>query len=69
MNCYYGLIGNITHEIKGEFELGSQFHFTIEPQACLCIPKEDELDVYSSTQWIHNTQAAIAKVLGVKMNR
>nr|XP_014274699.1 xanthine dehydrogenase-like isoform X2 [Halyomorpha halys] len=60
--------GTITHKISGEFEMGSQFHFTLEPHVCFCIPKEDELDVYSSTQWMHNTQAAIAKVLGVKMN-
>ncbi|CAH1402822.1 unnamed protein product [Nezara viridula] len=60
---------NVTHQIRGEFEMGSQFHFTLEPQACFCNPKEDGLDVYSSTQWMHNTQSAIAKVLGIKMNR
>lgn len=62
----YGTGG--THKINGQFEIGSQFHFTMEPQTCLCIPIEDGMDVYSATQWMDMTQNAIAEMLGVTTN-
>ncbi|CAH1403041.1 unnamed protein product [Nezara viridula] len=60
--------GNITHKIIGEFEMGSQYHYTLELQTCVCIPKEEGLDLYPSSQWMHNVQAAVAKSLGIQMN-
>ncbi|RZF41173.1 hypothetical protein LSTR_LSTR016213, partial [Laodelphax striatellus] len=60
---------NIKHVIKGRMELGKQYHFTMEPQTCLCIPKEDGIEVISSTQWPHNVQSAVSVALGIPTNK
>lgn len=49
--------------------MGSQYHYTLELQTCVCIPKEEGLDLYPSSQWMHNVQGAVAKSLGIQMNR
>ncbi|XP_050093113.1 uncharacterized protein LOC126576069 [Anopheles aquasalis] len=49
--------------LRGTYMFGSQAHFTTEPQACLCIPTEDGLDVYSATQSSHLVQLAVSKAL------
>lgn len=59
----------MTHVIKGEIETGSQYHFTMEPQSCVCIPTEDGIDVYPASQWIDLAQTSIASCLGVPNNR
>ncbi|XP_076639451.1 xanthine dehydrogenase/oxidase isoform X2 [Colletes latitarsis] len=61
--------GNDTkHVVKGVFRCGSQYHFTMETQSCVCIPIEDGMDVYSSTQSMDLTQVSIAECLGIKNN-
>lgn len=49
--------------VKGEFVTRGQYHFHMETQTCLCIPKEDGMDVYSSTQSMDNVQASISAAL------
>ncbi|CAG7828319.1 unnamed protein product [Allacma fusca] len=54
--------------VQGEFKFGGQYHFHMETQVCLCVPKEDHLRVYSATQWIDLTQSAIASALAIPSN-
>lgn len=56
---------NTKHKISGRFEIGLQYHFTMETQTSLCIPIEDGMDVYSSTQWMDVTQMAISDMLNI----
>ncbi|XP_012221434.1 xanthine dehydrogenase/oxidase isoform X2 [Linepithema humile] len=59
---------NVKHVIKDVFSCGSQYHYTMETQSCVCVPVEDGMDVYPTTQWIDIIQVAIADVLGIKNN-
>ncbi|XP_046483350.1 xanthine dehydrogenase/oxidase isoform X2 [Neodiprion pinetum] len=54
--------------IKGDFVCGGQYHYTMETQTCVCLPVEDGIDVYTSTQNIDLNQIAIATCLGVPQN-
>ncbi|XP_034939273.1 xanthine dehydrogenase 1-like [Chelonus insularis] len=60
---------DVVKVIKGEFEIGHQYHFTMEPQSCVCIPTEDGLDVYPTSQWMDLTQGVIADCLGIPQNK
>ncbi|CAG7720323.1 unnamed protein product [Allacma fusca] len=56
------------HKIKGELNIGGQAHFHMENHVALVIPQDDGLMVYSSTQWIDQTQMMIAKALNIPNN-
>lgn len=60
---------DVTQTIKGEFRTGGQYHFHMETQTCICIPKEDGMDVFSATQFMDNVQVAVAAALGMTNNR
>lgn len=57
-----------THVIKGSIDVGSQYHYTMETQSCVCVPVEDGMDVYPATQWMDLVQIAISQVLNVPEN-
>jgi xanthine dehydrogenase molybdopterin-binding subunit B len=40
-------------------------YLNISHQACLCIPNEEEMEVYAATQFTDITQMAIAQVLNI----
>lgn len=62
-------VGNDTkHVIKGTFRCGPQYHYTMEPQSCVCVPVEDGMDVYPAAQWMDLVQVSIAQCLAVKNN-
>ncbi|KAF4522206.1 hypothetical protein B566_EDAN007357 [Ephemera danica] len=53
------------HVIKGQFEIGKQYHLTMETQTCLIIPKEGGYDVFATTQWMDLVQAVVSRVLQI----
>ena len=59
------------HVIEGEMRTGAQEHFYLETQASLAVPagEDGELTVYASTQNPTETQAIVAEVLGLPMNK
>ncbi|KAG5676997.1 hypothetical protein PVAND_006788 [Polypedilum vanderplanki] len=57
------------HKIKGHFEMAStQYHHYMETQQCVCIPSEDGMDIYSSSQWTDTAHVAVAEMLKVPQN-
>ncbi|XP_062544110.1 aldehyde oxidase 3-like [Armigeres subalbatus] len=56
-------------KVSGEMNLGVQYHYYMETQTCICVPIENEMDVYPSTQWVDLIQVAIAQMLNVPENR
>lgn len=54
-----------TKTIQGNFQIGSQYHFTMEPQTTVCIPAEDGIDLYTATQWMDHTNIAVAEFLNI----
>lgn len=57
-----------TQVVQGHFELGGQYHYTMETLSTVVIPIEDGLEVYAATQWIDLTQIAIAACLNIPNN-
>ncbi|PGH27251.1 xanthine dehydrogenase [Polytolypa hystricis UAMH7299] len=59
------------HVFSGESRMGGQEHFYLETQACVVIPKPEdgEMEVWSSTQNLSETQAYVARVTGVAENK
>jgi len=49
--------------------MGGQFHFTMETHSVLCVPNEDGMDAYVSTQDMDLNQIAIARAIGLNVNR
>ena len=49
--------------VEGEFEIGNQYHFFMENHVTLCVPLEDGMDVYCSTQDQDAVQSTLASVL------
>ncbi|XP_053958030.1 uncharacterized protein LOC128863105 [Anastrepha ludens] len=54
--------------VRGVFEVGAQYHFTMEPHTTIAVPLENGLEVWTATQWMDHTQSVIAKMLQMKVN-
>ncbi|XP_062550713.1 uncharacterized protein LOC134215572 [Armigeres subalbatus] len=57
------------YRISGQLSLEGQYHYTLETQTCICVPKEDGMDVYSSTQDTDHVQVTIAGVLKLPQSK
>lgn len=56
--------------IKGDFEIGAQYHFTMEPQTAFAFPNDDGgVDVYCPTQYMDLSHIAIAKCLNIMQSK
>ncbi|XP_052067277.1 uncharacterized protein LOC127706661 [Mytilus californianus] len=62
-------ITNSTKQITGSIQFGEQKHFPMETQISYCKPTPEGMNVETSTQWIDNSQRAVAMVLGVNQSR
>lgn len=60
---------NSQHKINGHFEMAStQYHYHMETQQCVCVPSEDGIDVYSSSQWTDHAHVAVSEFLNEPQN-
>ncbi|XP_076238841.1 xanthine dehydrogenase rosy isoform X2 [Calliopsis andreniformis] len=57
------------HILEGEIRIGGQEHFYLETQAALAIPREDELEMFCSTQHPSEVQKLVAHLLNIDANR
>ena len=58
------------HRLSGEWEVGTQYHFTMEPQSVRVVPSEDgQLDVFSATQTIKDVVDAVSDAVNVPANK
>lgn len=57
---------NVQHEIAGSFNMGGQYHYTLETQACHCEPVDGGLRLRSATQWPDLVQVAVAQMLRLR---
>jgi xanthine dehydrogenase molybdopterin-binding subunit B len=62
-------MAEVTNAVMGIFYAGAEYHFAMETQTCMCVPVEDGMDVYPSTQTVNMTDMAIAEVLNIPENR
>lgn len=59
-----------TISIDGEYEIGTQYHYPMEPQTAFCMPADDGgINVYAATQWPDGVQMAISQSLAIPHNK
>lgn len=58
-----------TKKVMGVFDVGAQYHYTMETQTTICRPAEDGIEVMSSSQWIDIVQVAVANCLNIPNNK
>jgi len=49
--------------------MGGQYHYTMEPQTCICIPIEDGIHIYMATQWMDLVNVAVSDALNISENK
>jgi len=52
--------------VEGEFEIGNQYHVYMETLSSLCIPTEDGMEVYCTSQDVTAVQSAVASCLNLR---
>ncbi|KAM7360894.1 aldehyde oxidase 1 [Cochliomyia hominivorax] len=54
--------------VKGELEMGHQYHFFMEPHTTVAIPSEGGIQLYVATQWMDLVQIVVSNLLKLKNN-
>jgi len=62
-------IANAPRKVSGTISQGTQYHYHMETQTSLCLPTEDGIDVFTTTQFIDNVQFAISQITGFPKNK
>lgn len=65
---FINLADDIKYKFNGSFLIGGQYHFTMETQTCFCVPTEDGIDVYPSSQWLNCIQVNVSAALAIPLN-
>lgn len=63
-----GGLSVMNYDVSGHFEMGLQYHFSMETQCCLSIPTDEGLTVYPASQWMDSVHSGISQVLKVPQN-
>ncbi|XP_037826949.1 indole-3-acetaldehyde oxidase-like [Lucilia sericata] len=61
-------INNYDLEVKGELEMGLQYHFFMEPHSTVAIPSEGGIQLYVATQWMDLVQIVVSNLLNLRNN-
>lgn len=64
-----GALARAAHVIRQRFETQRVEHAFLEPEACLAVPQDGRLKVYTQGQGVHDDQRQIAEVLGVPLEQ
>ena len=57
-------------QVSGEFNMGSQYHFTMETQTTRAVPRDDDqLDLFSSTQHIREVNFVVSQITKLPMHK
>uniref|UniRef100_A0A182JAE5 Indole-3-acetaldehyde oxidase n=1 Tax=Anopheles atroparvus TaxID=41427 RepID=A0A182JAE5_ANOAO len=51
--------------VSGRYELHGQYHYPMETQVCLCVPRAGSMDIYSATQSVDMVQIAVSQALAM----
>lgn len=68
-NMKFVLLADIQYKLDGTLLIGGQYHYTMETQTCFCVPTEDGIDVYPSSQWLTCIQVNVSAALAIPLNR
>lgn len=60
---------DVAKVIKGSNTTPGQYHFTMETFACVTVPTEEGLRIYSTTQWLDGVQMSVASALNIEENK
>lgn len=61
-------VENYDVTVKGELEMGHQYHFFMEPHTTVAIPSEGGIQLYVATQWMDLVQIVVSNLLNLKNN-
>ncbi|XP_059473955.1 xanthine dehydrogenase [Neocloeon triangulifer] len=68
-NDFGAALQKAEHQLSGEVHMGGQDHFYLETHCTFALPKEEELEIYCSTQNPAEIQKLVAHMVGVPLNR